>query len=242
MKITVFCDFDGPIMDVSSRYYQAYKIALADTQAQCTGQRTTLFTRPLSKKQFWQMKRVRVRDLEIARRSGLPQEQLHFFLQRVHQIVNQPALLQYDRLQSKARQALLSLHSQGVELVLVTLRRQEQVVCILQNCGLAQLFSHICGTQDEGAAYSNYAELKTQLLTKFLGEQPKRSWRNYSAWMVGDTEADILAGQSLNIPTIALTCGIRSCSYLEKFKPTLIHSDLSNAAGYLLEYCQLLAA
>jgi phosphoglycolate phosphatase-like HAD superfamily hydrolase len=53
--------------------------------------------------------------------------------------------------------------------------------------------------------------------------------------MIGDTEADLLAGQALSIPTIALTCGIRSHFYLKQFKPTCIHSDLLAATYYLLE-------
>ena len=31
--ITVFCDFDGPIVDVSDRYYSTYHLALTDTAA-----------------------------------------------------------------------------------------------------------------------------------------------------------------------------------------------------------------
>jgi phosphoglycolate phosphatase-like HAD superfamily hydrolase len=53
--------------------------------------------------------------------------------------------------------------------------------------------------------------------------------------MVGDTEADLIAGQTLSIPTIALTCGIRSHFYLKQFHPTCIQSDLLAAAHYLLE-------
>jgi phosphoglycolate phosphatase-like HAD superfamily hydrolase len=53
--------------------------------------------------------------------------------------------------------------------------------------------------------------------------------------MIGDTEADLLAGQAISIPTIALTCGIRSHYYLNQFKPTRIHDDLLAAAHYLLE-------
>ena len=52
--------------------------------------------------------------------------------------------------------------------------------------------------------------------------------------MIGDTEADIVAGQTLGIPTIALTCGIRSHYALKKCNPTRIQSDLLSAAHYLL--------
>jgi phosphoglycolate phosphatase-like HAD superfamily hydrolase len=59
------------------------------------------------------------------------------------------------------------------------------------------------------------------------------------AWMVGDTEADVLAGQQLGIPTIALTCGIRSRSYLQRLEPTRIHADLLSATRYLMNWIRM---
>src|SRR6478672_7332797 len=123
--LTVFCDFDGPIIDVSERYYSTYQLGLADTQASYQAQGVTLPIRLLTKEQFWQMKQDRVPDVEIAMRSGLvQQEQIDVFLQRVGQIVNQPTLLQKDQLQPGVQWALTRLHSQGIRLVLVTLRCQ----------------------------------------------------------------------------------------------------------------------
>jgi len=234
-QMTVFCDFDGPIVDVSNRYYTTYQLALADTQAFYQRQGITLPTQTLQKQQFWQMKQDRVPDVEIAMRSGLRTEQIDFFLSRVIEIVNQSALLQQDRLQPGVSWALALLHSQGVRLVLVTLRCQSQATQILRNYGLTRLFSGIYGTDDCDAAYHNYAEGKTQLLAKALAEQSVLAECPISSWMIGDTEADLLAGQALSIPTIALTCGIRSRMYLKQFHPTRIHTDLLSAAHYVLE-------
>lgn len=233
--LTVFCDFDGPIVDVSKRYYSTYQLALADTQEFYRRQGRTLSIQTLQKQQFWQMKQDRVPDVEIAMRSGLHGEQIDFFLGRVIEIVNQPTLLNLDRLQPGVSWALALLHSQRVRLVLVTLRCQEQATQILRNYGLTRLFSGIYGTNDRDAAYHNYAEGKTKLLAKAIDEQPLLTGRQQSAWMIGDTEADLLAGQALSIPTIALTCGIRSRMYLKQFHPTCIHTDLLSAAHYILE-------
>lgn len=234
-QLTVFCDFDGPIIDVSNRYYTTYKLALADTQAAYQDQGILLPVHPLSKQQFWHMKQDRVPDVEIAMRSGLQGEQIDFFLGRVLEIVNQPALLGQDRLQPGASWALALLHSQGVRLVLVTLRCQLQATQILRNYGLTRLFSGIYGTSDHQAAYRNNAEVKQQLLEQAITEQSPRSGRPCSAWMVGDTEADLLAAQALSIPAIGLTCGIRSSRYLKQFQPNGIYSDLLAAAYYLLD-------
>lgn len=234
-QLTVFCDFDGPLVDVSNRYYSTYQLGLAHTQAYYQEQGIALPIQVLSKEQFWQMKQGRVADTEIAMRSGLQGKQIDVFLQRVVRIVNQPELLQKDKMQPGVNWALALLHSHGVRLVLVTLRCQCQALQILQNYGLARLFSGIYGTQDAHAAYQNYAEVKTQLLAKAIAEHPCGGVPiTDCCWMVGDTEADILAGQALGIPTIALTCGIRSRFYLKQFQPTCIATDLLCAAHYLL--------
>lgn len=230
--LTVFCDFDGPILDVSERYYQTYLLALADVQADCHAQGTTLPIHQLDKQQFWHMKQNRVPDLEIAMRSGLPEEYFDTFLQRVTRIVNQPALLHRDTLQPGVRWALSLLHTQGAQLFLVTLRCQQQAEQILHSYGLARLFTDIRGTHDKDAAYHNQAEQKNALLMQVMADYGISS--NADAWMIGDTEADVLAGQANQIRTIAVTSGIRSHSYLNRFQPTRIHHDLLSAAHYLV--------
>lgn len=236
--MTVFCDFDGPIIDVSERYYSTYQLGLADTEASYKEQGICLHLQTLTQEQFWQMKQARLPDIEIAMRSGLQGEQVDAFVRRVSQIVNEPNLLHKDRLQPGVQWALALLHSQGVRLVLVTLRRQTQATQILENYGLANLFSCIQGTGDDQSAYHNYSEVKKQLLAEVMAQQ---NVLPASAWMIGDTEADILAGQALEIPTIALTCGLRSRFYLQQFQPTRITSDLLSAAHYLLGCTQPIA-
>lgn len=244
--VTVFCDFDGPIVDVSDRYYSTYKLGLANVQAVYQAQETTLPLHVLSKEQFWQMKQERTPDPEIALRSGLRGEQIDLFLNRVKEIVNQPDLLHQDQLQFGVEWALRLLHDRGIRLVLVTLRCQNQAVQMLRRYGLHDLFSQIWGANDDDAAYLNQADHKTQLLARAIEESSSASRCGYdtvqsSAWMIGDTEADIIAGQALDIPTIALTCGIRSQSYLQRFQPTHIHHNLLSAARYLVKTEKLVA-
>lgn len=229
---TVFCDFDGPLIDVSERYYSTYRLGLAKTQAVYQARSQKLPLQILSKEQFWQMKRDRVPDVEIARQSGLDDEQTDVFLGQVHEIVNQPHLLHKDRLQPGVRWALGLLHCQGARLVSVTLRHQDQVTDILEKTGLAPLFSGIWGTDDLALAYQNYAQVKTHLLAEAIAEHGVDRDR---ACIIGDTEADILAAKAVGIPSIAVTCGIRSANYLSQFKADRTYSDLVNAAHALLQ-------
>jgi phosphoglycolate phosphatase len=227
---TVFCDFDGPIVDVSNRYYQTYELALANVQSMYKAKGGTLRLQPLTKAQFWQMKQERTPDTEIAMRSGLRGRQIDLFLKRVNQIVNQPNLLHQDQLQPGVRAALELFHAQGARLVLVTLRCQTQATQILKDNQLDHLFSDIWGSQNPDMAYANHAQHKTDLLRQAIATSPD----SIANCMVGDTEADILAAQAMGIPAIALTCGIRSHAYLQRFEPTVIHQDLLTAAHQLV--------
>jgi phosphoglycolate phosphatase len=233
-EMTVFCDFDGPILDVSDRYYNTYRLGLQAVQDDCRSQGRSITVHQLSKSQFWQMKQNRIPDPEIALRSGLQPDQIELFLQQVSQIVNQPTLLHQDQLQPGVRLAVELLHAQNVRLMLVTLRCQSQAIQVLQSYGLLDLFEGVWGATDQSAAYGNLAQHKTELLAAAIASC---SWQHApadSAWMVGDTEADVLAGQEMGLRTIALTCGIRSQSYLNKFAPTLIYRDLLSATRDLV--------
>lgn len=225
--LTVFCDFDGPLVDVSERYYHTYRQALSATQARYG--REAIGLTPLSKAQFWQRKRERACDLEMALRSGLGVEHVGYFVARVKALVNHPDLLSKDRFQSGVDWALALLHSRGSRLILVTLRCREQVEEMLCSHGLTRLFAGIYGANDCGAAYRNNAEHKTALLAEAM-----TACAPAEACFIGDTEADILAARAAAVPTIALTCGIRSRSYLQQYAPDAICPDLPAAARHLL--------
>ncbi len=235
-QTTVFCDFDGPIVDVSDRYYATYQRALADTDRFYCEFSTQLRHQQeipslaLSKDQFWQMKQNRVPDREIARKSGLTEETIDFFLARVVKIVNRTELLKLDKLQPGVNWALNLLQTRGIKLVLVTLRERLEATSILEQYALRHLFAGIYGTGDSSVAYQNYAEVKTELLDRAIREHLPASADPAEHWTIGDTEADILAGQAMGTQTIGLTCGIRSYRLLAALQPTAIEPDLLSAA------------
>lgn len=231
---TLFCDFDGPLVDVSDRYYHTYQLGLAQIQAAYQAEGVTLPIQLLSKQQFWQMKQNRVPDTQIAHWSGLEGEQIERFLAGVSQIVNLPELLHQDQIQPGVYYAIQSLQAQEIRLVLVTLRQVSQVREFLQQHGLESAVSAIYGASEAEAAYQNRAAHKTDLLQAAIRDHQAQGLVMRDAWMVGDTEADIIAGQSLGISTVALTCGIRSEAYLAGLHPTAIYANLLTAVRFLL--------
>ncbi|MEM7795119.1 MAG: HAD family hydrolase [Cyanobacteria bacterium P01_C01_bin.118] len=226
----VFCDFDGPIVDVSERYYRTYRLGLSTLQA--SYQETHgdfLPLQILSKNQFWWMKRNRVADTDIAIRSGVPTDLVDELLQQVKRIVNHPHLLQWDTLQPGAEVAIQKIKRMGTRLVLVTLRHPRQVKTFLQAHDLSQHIDEIFGASDINAAHLNRAEQKVELLKRAIAAQKAQGYQTYPTCMIGDTEADIIAGKQAGIVTVALTNGIRSHEYLKRYKPTSIDSTLLQA-------------
>ncbi|MDA0266063.1 MAG: HAD family hydrolase [Cyanobacteria bacterium] len=230
----VFCDFDGPIADVSERYYSTYRQALTATCNAYQSPERRLPIRWLTKAQFWHMKQTRVPDPVIADWSGLEGAQVVYFLDQVAQLVNQTHLLHQDCLQPGAREALLWFQAQGVRLVIVTLRHTAQVLQFLHDHDVATTVSQIYGATDLTTAYPNRIEHKIVSLKAAISDQRRLGFSTHAAWMIGDTEADIQAGQTAGLPTLGLTCGIRSQSCLAAHEPTIIAGNLHRAAELLL--------
>lgn len=232
---TVFCDFDGPIADVSERYYSTYKQALTATcSAYQSPEGNGLPIRWLTKAQFWQMKQTRVPDPVIADWSGLEGNQVDYFLDQVAQLVNQTHLLHQDCLQPGAHEALLWFQAQGIRLVIVTLRHTAQVLQFLHDHDVATTVSQIYGATDLTTAYPNRIDHKIASLKAAISDQCRLGFSTHAAWMIGDTEADIQAGRTAGLPTLGLTCGIRSQSHLAAHEPTIIAGNLHRAAELLL--------
>jgi len=227
----LFCDFDGPIVNVAHRYYHTYRLGLRTLSNDRNGAGPTLT--PLSQAQFWEMKQNRVCDRTIAARSGIPADQIDPYLQQVCRIVNHPHLLRWDRLQMGADTALAQIKRSGLRLVLVTLRHPRQVQSFLQAHDLSQCVDQIFGALDPGAAHANRADQKVTLLQQAMAAQHALGHSTQQSWMVGDTEADVLAGQAAGLSTLAVTCGVRSRQYLESFSPTQLRPNLLNAVGHL---------
>jgi phosphoglycolate phosphatase len=227
--ITIFCDFDGPIADVSERYYATYCQGLAWVQSQAQLQGDQVAVRYLSKTQFWTFKQNRLPDRQIAHWSGLEGGYIDAFLAQVSRIVNHAALLDYDLVQPQARAGLELLQQCGARVVLVTLRPPDQVMQFLAQHDLHWAISDLYGMPRVDAAYKNQASHKVERLGAAIATQQRQGYDLRHSWMIGDTEADIMAGQTLGIDTVAVACGIRSSSYLQSFRPTHLLPDLWTA-------------
>jgi phosphoglycolate phosphatase-like HAD superfamily hydrolase len=207
-------------MDVSDRYYRVYQQCLAETQA------SDQQVRELSKAEFWEMKRARIPETEIGILSGLDAIQATEFAQKRRHTVHTFPYLMYDRPSPGAVETLEKLQGAGVDLVVMTMRRVRELDEAFNRCNLGHFFPEdrrYCLPND----YVKTGDVKDKplLMAKALAELPPAS----DTWMVGDTEADIVAAKTHGVKVIGVLCGIRDRQQLESQQPDLIANNLGEA-------------
>jgi len=188
--LRLITDFDGPIMDVSERYYRVYQLCLEKTRYP---EQTII---ELSKAEFWHLKRSHTPELQIALKSGLDPQQGQEFSQIRKQTVHTLPYFQYDALIPTALDALSKIQSAGVDLAVMTMRRVRELDYAFNRHNLAEFFPEnrrYCLSNDY--VKTRDVEDKPLLMARALAELPPVT----DTWMVGDTEADITAAKKHHI-------------------------------------------
>ncbi|MFM7366171.1 MAG: HAD family hydrolase [Cuspidothrix sp.] len=223
--LRLITDFDGPIMDVSERYYRVYQLCLEKTRYP---QQTIT---ELSKAEFWQLKRSHTPELQIALKSGLDTHQGQEFSQIRKQTVHTLPYFQYDVLVPSALNALSKVQSLGIDLAVMTMRRVRELDYAFNQYDLGKFFPEnrrFCLSNDY--VKTRDVEDKPLLMARALAELPP----TVDTWMIGDTEADITAAKKHNIKIIAVESGIRDRHQLESYQPDLILPNLKTAVDFIL--------
>lgn len=218
--LRLITDFDGPIMDVSERYYQVYQFCLEQTRHRNRS------VRCLSKSEFWQLKRARVPERQIGILSGLDADRAVEFAKLRGRTVHTAPYLHHDTPIPGAVEALDRIKQEGIDLVVMTLRRTRELDEALDRCNLGWLFAanrRYCLGND----YTKTGDVrdKPMLMTQALKELPPVT----HTWMVGDTEADLVAAKTHGIKSIGVLSGIRDRERLEAYAPDRIVKNLADA-------------
>lgn len=205
LRQLICLDLDGPILDVSDRYYRVYSDTLKSIGKQPVGQES-----------YWNKKRDRISETEIlaassVRDGGLIQAYLSLRAERIES----PEYLRFDRVWPGTSDALAVLSS-GSRLALVTMRNSVDLLNRqLDRMGLIDSFDCVLAGPVELEGNSR-AERKAQLV------RAQYDKNDLTGWFVGDTETDIRAGRLLGIRTLAITFGIRTVEHLEAVAPDLM--------------------
>jgi phosphoglycolate phosphatase-like HAD superfamily hydrolase len=221
----IITDFDGVIVDLADRYYHVYLLRL--DRVRLPGQSV----RVLTKAEFWALKRQQVQDLQFAIESGLTIAQAETFVGLRDRHAHQLEYLHLDRLIPSAIAALEQIQSNGIELVLMTMRRTCELNVAFDRYNLGRFFPHpYCYCLSDTHHKQGDIQDKTNLMTIALTDLGT----DESTWMVGDTEADILSAQAHQIKVIGVLSGIRDRNRLEQYRPKAIVPNLAAAVELIL--------
>ena len=223
--LRLITDFDGPIVDVSERYYRVYQFCLDQTRYPDQP------VKELSKAEFWTLKRSRVPEQQIGILSGLDAGQAKEFAQLRKQTVHTLPYLVYDRLSPGAVEALEKVQQTGIDLVVLTMRRVRELDDAFSRFDLERFFPEDrCYRLENDYVKTRDIDEKPLLMARAIAELPPMS----EVWMVGDTEADIVAAKTHGIRVIGVLSGIRDRVQLERYEPDWVVNNLSEAVDIIL--------
>jgi phosphoglycolate phosphatase-like HAD superfamily hydrolase len=223
--LRLITDFDGPIMDVSERYYRVYQLGLE--QVGRPGQPL----RQLTKGEFWDLKRAQVPERHIGRLSGLDDVQAEAFARYRRETVHTLPFLKYDRPVPGAIATLERIQDLGIDLVVMTMRRVRELDDALERYNLDRFFSsdrRYCLSNDY--VKTTDVQDKPRLMARALTELSPATH-----WMIGDTEADLAAAQQHHINAIAVLSGIRNRDRLAAHHPHFIVDNLAAAVDLVFQ-------
>lgn len=201
----IFCDLDGTLIDVVKRHYLVY----FETVLEFGGV-------PIDRDMYWDLKRQKVKWLELLPLSNLPTYIEPQFLEKFISKIEDPNYLKLDTLFPESLKTIKTLRSFG-DCYLVTLRRnRENVLKELEWLGLTPHFTEILTGHSESDGY----DVKIALIKDKLGKD--------DGIIIGDTEADVMTGKELKLKTIAVTSGIRDTAFLAEMQPDTIVSGIGD--------------
>ena len=227
MRRRIFTDFDGPIMDVSERYYQVYLYCLDKIR------KPEQVITTLSKSEFWELKRSQTPEKEIANLSGFKDEkQSVAFAHLRRATVHTDPYFSYDCLIDIAIPALEKAQQLGIDLAVMTMRRRRELEPVLDRYNLRRFFpSDRIFCLDDDYVKTVDIQDKPKLMKIAQDTLPEVEQQ----WMIGDTEADIISAQTYHVPAIAVLSGIRNYIQLQKYKPHQIVTNLSCAINEVVD-------
>ena len=203
----IFFDLDGPLLDVSERYQILHRDLL-------DGMGVT----SLAPTMYWQRKRKRCPEAAILKALGASEFEPSYSRRRL-ELIEADSYLAHDRLWPWTIPVLTTLRSHYA-LVLVTVRSnrealERQLTCLELRCFFRAVLT-------ESAADPVDVQ-KARLIRHYLSQQDLST---RGSWIIGDTEADIGAGELLGLTTVAVRCGIRDDEQLARMNPTYLIDDI----------------
>lgn len=183
-KSIVF-DFDGTLIDISTRDYQVYIDVLKELKKQ-----------PIPFEIYWEKRRKKenIKDI-LALSEVLNEDEIDVFLRQREYRIDSKKYLLLDKLFDDV-QVVLSKLKEVYSLYLVTSRyRKTETLEQIDNLGIAHYFDriYVVGL----GKYETFCQIPNLM------------------YVIGDTENDIIPAKKMGVFSVAITTGIRSTHFLE---------------------------
>jgi phosphoglycolate phosphatase-like HAD superfamily hydrolase len=203
----LFFDLDGPLLDVAPRYIALHQQLLRDHQID-----------GMDAESYWSAKRACRSEDEILSELGAVAIASQYKSLRLAHIETSP-YLKHDRCWPWSLGCLRHLAS-FAPLVLVTARSDRNA--LLDQLGwleLRDLFHEVLSAPGG----ERVDRQKAALIDDYLR---RHRLPVDGHWMIGDTEADVLAGKMARLKTVGVLCGIRDEAHLRVAEPDFLVPDI----------------
>lgn len=206
----VFLDLDGPILDVSRRYYRVYREGCRQYGLSA-----------LDRSEYWRAKRAGLRNVELIRcqHPDADESALERFSDYWLDHIEDPEALRSDRVHPGATEAISALGERRRRF-LVTLRRHRPALLEqLDRLGLRSLFRTVLSGHG-----SDGRDVKVELIE----DAPARA---AGGLVVGDSGTDLGAGRELGMVTVGVRNGIRNSELLSRHDPDFLVDSIREVPG-----------
>lgn len=210
-------DLDGPIIDVTDRYYRAYLESLIGT--------TAIQEQILTKEDFWKLKQNRISELEIGIISSLSISDSISLIETRKALTFKQEYLYLDKLFDDVFDTFEYLKSNKITFLVVTLRRKKQLVSAVKQFKLNQylpgdrFFSLV-----DDQKITNDIQAKHLLITTAINRLHLEPTETI---IIGDSDTDIHASRLARLgKVVAISRGIRSKEQLKILKPDHLIENL----------------
>lgn len=198
----IFFDLDGPILDVSERYYRVFlEICKGDAK--------------LNKKEFWELKRQKTSWSEILEYAKLVMEE-EKFLRGWMRYIEMKRYLVLDKIKPHTKKILNSLRKKYT-LYLISLRQSKKnLYWQAKKFKVEKYFEKVIHCRH---TFDKPWREKARLIKENLAP-------GEDAFIVGDTEVDIRAAKLARIKSVGMTNGIRTKEILLKENPDFLATGI----------------
>lgn len=204
----IFLDLDGPLLDGKERHYFCYRSILE-----------RFGFKPIGIDEYWKKKRALVNRRDLLGMSGA-EEIYDDFLVAWLGLIESPEVLALDKVQEGAVDCLRGWKEQGIELILVTMRKNRQAVEEqLTRLKLRPLLDVVlvCDHTDGGDGKADAVR------NMFQG----KLFEEHALW-IGDTEADWEAAKSLGCGVVLLSNGLRDEACLRSLQGAVVKPSIAS--------------